>query len=123
MWRRIGFFVLIWAMIVGLGELMFIYWFRVDGTGRHNYGIAFANEQYVRRHLGEPCSFQGGISCTEAQIAEYHHETTVDFWLDVRDNSIPVLLRLFALLVVCVLSMIVWERWQRGRRTLRQRRL
>lgn len=119
MWRRIGILAFTWGLLISLGELTFIGWYRVNGSGRHNYDVTFADEQYVRSHLGEPCSFHLGNSCSPQMLAMLHHQTTVDFWLDVRDNSLPVILRLITLLVVCILSMIAWELWQRHRHTLK----
>lgn len=113
MWKRLAILVLIWFGLVSLGELTFIGLFRNDGGGRHNYGVAFANEQYVRSHLGKPCSFQLGTTCSEQVLAELHHETTVDFWLDIRDRSVPVIPRLIILLCAGIAGIIVWDLWLR----------
>lgn len=78
--------MLVWFILVGSAKVVFILWFRNIGHTQWDYGEAFAREAYMRAYLPTPCTFNGSFPCTQEQLASYTHVTTVDFWLDVRDN-------------------------------------
>lgn len=109
MWKRIRMMILVWIVLVSVGSLVFIGLFREFGDGRANYGEAFPHERYIRTHLDKPCAYHRDTPCTQEQLAEYHYETTVDFWLDIRDRLVPVILAALALLLLRIVVFIIRE--------------
>jgi len=104
--RRICMAFLWWAIWVAFVEGLFIGWFRLNGYGRSDYGEAFVAEPYIRAHMDLPCVYNGGQPCTQAQLAFAHHATTVNFWLDVRDRSVPLFVIALAILIACLIVVV-----------------
>lgn len=116
--RKLIAIALVWILLTAAGEAIFIGLFRMEGSGRHHYDMIFADEEYVRRNVGKPCNYPWyTYSCSPEQLAFLQHATTVDFWLDVRDKSLPFVLRSFATLLVVLLGTVAWELWRWHRRS------